>query len=529
MMPDFELLRQYAMEHSQEAFAELVRRHLNFVYSVALRQLGGDAHRAKDVAQNVFADLAKKARSISPKVRLAGWLYRSAHFAAAKIVRTECRRQRRELEASAMHESSSSEFPTAHEWERLRPIIDEAMQELDDDDREAVVLRIFEGRAFEEVGEQLAVSDTAARKRVDRALDKLQELLRKRGITSTGVALGLVLSNQAVVAAPAGLAASITGAALSSVAGVTTAVGFLQIMSANKLVAGVSGLILAASIGTTLYQARINQVTEATLVASRQENIALQDRIRELEQNLRESAVRQQSAGSYDASAEAGSAVFPTNREKKSAARRAEKKAPAVAVPLQSVEAIDPAASAFTQQKNKVLKQYGGIFNDLHLNQAERDQLFQLLIDKRLTSMDLAVANAKQGDDVSQDQELFDAEVSSTRDVVDDQIKALLGDDRYKQFLDGENKQRQDVLFVRLQNRLRPFNAELNAEQTAKLQAVFQGMTSVKINDHVVADAGSFLSPQQLGALQEINQQRKSAANKPKVQKAISQNLTPAP
>lgn len=528
MTPDFELLRHYAEERSQDAFAELVRRHLNFVYSVALRQLGGDAHRAKDVAQSVFTDLAKKARSISPKVRLAGWLYRSAHFAAAKIVRTECRRQRRELEAQAMHELSSASSP-GYEWERLRPLIDETMQALDDDDREAVVLRIFEGRPFEEVGAMLDVSDTAARKRVARALDRLQSLLRKRGITSTGAALGLVLSSQAVVAAPAGLAASVTGVALSIAASSTAAVGLFQIMSANKLLVGISGLILAGSVGTNFYQARLTHETEATLAAARQENIVLQDRIRELEQNLHESAARQQIAASNSAGEEAGAAVTQPNKQKKESARRAEKKAAAAAAPLQPVEAVDPVAAAYVQQKNKVLKQYGGILNDLQLTQAERDQFIQLLIDKRQTSMDLAVANAKQGDDVSLDRELFDAEVSSTRDVIDDQIKALLGDDRYKQFVDGVNKQRQDALFVRLQNRLRPFKAELNAEQIVKLQTVLQGMTSLKVNDQVVAEAGTFLSPQQLGALQEINQQRKAGPNKPKMQKAISQNLTPAP
>src|SRR5580658_11183634 len=96
MTPDCELLRQFARTNSGDAFAELVRRHLNLVYSAALRQVNGDAHLAQDVAQTVFADLARKADSLSRRESLTGWLYTSAHFAAAKMIRGETRRRDRE-------------------------------------------------------------------------------------------------------------------------------------------------------------------------------------------------------------------------------------------------------------------------------------------------------------------------------------------------------------------------------------------------------------------------------------------------
>jgi RNA polymerase sigma factor (sigma-70 family) len=102
-MTDSELLRRFAEEHFEEAFAELVSRRLALVYSAALRQVGGDAHRAEDVTQEVFIDLARKARSLSRHPALIGWLYTSTHFAAAKLIRTEQRRARREQEAIAMH------------------------------------------------------------------------------------------------------------------------------------------------------------------------------------------------------------------------------------------------------------------------------------------------------------------------------------------------------------------------------------------------------------------------------------------
>src|SRR5512147_1381624 len=96
MTPDAQLLHDYATTNSQEAFGELVRRHVNLVYSTALRQVGGDTYLAKDVAQTVFTDLARKAHSLSRRPTLSGWLYTSARFAAAKAVRAEQRRRGRE-------------------------------------------------------------------------------------------------------------------------------------------------------------------------------------------------------------------------------------------------------------------------------------------------------------------------------------------------------------------------------------------------------------------------------------------------
>lgn len=139
--------------------------------------------------------------------------------------------------------------------------------------------------------------------------------------------------------------------------------------------------------------------------------------------------------------------------------------------------------------------------------------------------MDFAVASAQQGEDVSQDPEMFQAIVASNRDGIDSQIQALLGDDRYKQFIASDKKLGQSALVLRLQNRLTPFNAALSHEQIAKLQTVMQDLSISHVNNQVVAEAGAFLSPQQLGALQELNEKRQGGANKPKVQQAISKNL----
>jgi RNA polymerase sigma factor (sigma-70 family) len=255
MTEDAELLRRYAVERSEPAFTELVRRRLDLVYSVALRQVGGDAHLAQDVTQRVFSDLARKAGKLPAGVVLSGWLYRAAHFTASDIVRAERRRRTREQETETMRETSMSAADTV-EWDRLRPLLDEAMGELGEEDRDAVALRFFEGRAFAEIGAALRLSEDAARKRVDRALAKLPGLLSRRGVTSTTTALGLALADQAGIAAPAGLAASVVAGALGSAGeGAMAGLSLFRLMSATKLTGGavLTALLLGISLTGNAY------------------------------------------------------------------------------------------------------------------------------------------------------------------------------------------------------------------------------------------------------------------------------------
>src|ERR1043166_8431550 len=149
MDDDTELLRRFADEGSEQAFAELVRRRVDVVYAAALRQTGGDAHLAQDVAQIVFVTLARNAARLKGHAALTGWLFTTTRHLAISAVRRRRRSQRREEEAETM---KANDGETVAAWEELRPIIDEALHELGEKDRVALLLRFFEGRSLAEVG-----------------------------------------------------------------------------------------------------------------------------------------------------------------------------------------------------------------------------------------------------------------------------------------------------------------------------------------------------------------------------------------
>jgi RNA polymerase sigma factor (sigma-70 family) len=251
-MTDQELLRRYATEGSEEAFAELVQRHLDLVYSAALRQLNGDAHLARDAAQLVFVDLARKAGSLAERPVLAGWLFMGTRFAAAKLVRGEQRRRTREREAHAMNELTREESAPA-DWGQVRPVLDEALGALAEADRDAILLRYFEGRPFAEVGARLGLAENAARMRVERAVDKLRGLLGRQGVTSSAGALAAALAAQGVAAAPTGLAAAIAAGATGTAA-VAGGGALLGLLGLTKLQTGVSLALVLAGAGGAVWQ-----------------------------------------------------------------------------------------------------------------------------------------------------------------------------------------------------------------------------------------------------------------------------------
>ena len=259
-----QLLRAYVTDNSESAFKQLVERYVNLVYSVALRQVDQNSQAAEDVCQQVFTDLARKASSLSPQVQLGGWLHRHTCFTAATMMRTERRRLAREKVAVEMN--SLEHEPT---WNQLTPILEDAINELKDDDRQAIILRFYEKHDYRSVAKALQISDDAAQKRVARALHKLRALVVKRSVACTTAALGTLLTSDAIQAAPAGLAAKISS--ISFAAGQTAPPAFAT-SAAVKLLFAVTTILLFIG-GATLWKnhdsAKVSTATDSQGLAGK--------------------------------------------------------------------------------------------------------------------------------------------------------------------------------------------------------------------------------------------------------------------
>jgi RNA polymerase sigma factor (sigma-70 family) len=315
MIDDAQLLRRYVETKSQAAFAELVQRHINLVYSVALRQVSGDTHLAEDVVQHVFSALARKARTLVDRPTLGGWLYRSVHYAASDVVRGERRRRTREEKVEMETLATTGDSSEDAAWEKARPLIDAAIAELDERDRDAVSLRFFENRSFVDVGFRLNLSENAARMRVERALDKLHAALSKRGVTSTSAALGLALANQAMATVPAGLAGSVAGAAAAGAVGTAA---LWSILATSKVVASLSlgGAVAASGVAIVQYVGKLE--AERELNAAHQQTVARQSELRDAAARL--AAAERRAADAERDSGELLKAVDELRREKQSSA-----------------------------------------------------------------------------------------------------------------------------------------------------------------------------------------------------------------
>ncbi len=255
---DAELLTEYTTRHSEDAFAELVRRHVALVYSAALRQVR-EPQLAEDVTQAVFIILARKARAVRRHTALSGWLCRVAHFVSRDALRAERRRRHREQAATRMENTADTD------WMQIAPLLDEVVARLNEKDRNAIVLRFYEQKSFGEVGNVLGVDADAAQKRVSRALEKLHRYFAKRGVSSTTAIIADAISAHSVQAAPVALAKSVTAVAIAKGAAasgstLTLIKGALKIMAWTKMktaiVVGV-GVLLAAGT-TTVVVKKIN-------------------------------------------------------------------------------------------------------------------------------------------------------------------------------------------------------------------------------------------------------------------------------
>jgi RNA polymerase sigma factor (sigma-70 family) len=254
---DMDLVREFARQNSEAAFTELVQRHIALVYSVARRCTGNDSD-AQDVTQAVFIILARKAAGLCERTLLPGWLYETTRFTAARLLRTNARRQQREQEAYM--QSTMNEADTADVWERLSPHLEDAMSKLAERDRALLVLRFYQNKSGPEAAALLGIREGAAHMRVTRAIEKLRKFFTKRGVTISGEAIAGAISTHSVQAAPVALAKSVTAVALAKGATVSASTltlikGALKVMAWTKAKTAIvvsTVIILTAGTTTTL-------------------------------------------------------------------------------------------------------------------------------------------------------------------------------------------------------------------------------------------------------------------------------------
>ncbi len=262
-------------EMPEDAFASLVKRHINLVFSSALREVR-DPHVAEEVAQAVFERLARKSGSLSQEIILTGWLYRTTRFVSLERLRSDHRRQIREKAAM----ETLYQLQDESHWQEIEPMLDEAMAELGEKERDLVLLRYFENKSLREVGNVCGITEDAAQKRVGRALEKLRAFFAQRGTTLSTTALAGALSTFAVQAAPAALATVVITAGAASAAAFSAgsaALGIFHFMASTKIKATIiAAAFLAASSVPIVTQHR-------ALKQARAENENLRSQVQQLE------------------------------------------------------------------------------------------------------------------------------------------------------------------------------------------------------------------------------------------------------
>ena len=567
MTDDIELLRRYAEDSSEAAFSELVERHIDFVYTSALRRAHG-SHRAEDVAQIVFSDLARKAHKLLGRKELVGWLYVSTYYAATSIVRREARREIREQSAQLNMAAHSDQTATT-DWQAIRPVLDQALHSLNEADRTALLLRFFKSQSFAEIGTVLCLTEEAARKRVDRALERLRPLLARHGVTSTAAAIAVALGCQTVAAAPIGLATTVASEALAAhLAGGGLAAGnLLNIMTTSKSVTSAAAVAALLATGSAIYEANDAANASRELAKAKTERAVFQQelnsatkRIRILEGNPDQLANAQGSNGNGRVT------VGFSNRGRNSAPL-----APEIEKVLEH-----PELRALYLQKValRAKADFGNFFLSAGLTPVQQETFAKLITARESANIDLLASlksqNALSPDGMTADgalntQELITQEAAKIASDFNQGMNELLGADLDAQLGHYAATMSDRNAVTQLANQLASSNSPLTPQQADQLTQIVaqQGLDASSINSSpngrnpaiiaalsgtlagipinqsdamVIADsmeqsgAGALVTDAAISKAQEIlNPQQLAALQAYQMQQVIQIKLAPAP
>jgi len=429
---DLDLLGQFTREQSQDAFAALVTRHLGLVYYAALRQVRS-AQLAEEVSQAVFTNLACNAAKLKPDTILTAWLYQVACHTAIDVVRREARRQAREQIAVQM--SATADRPA--DWSQIEPLLDEALQSLEDRDRAAILLRYFDNKSLREVGEALGASEDAAQKRVSRALERMRDFFARRKVTVGASALAALFSAHALQAVPAGLVGTIaTGAVAASTAlSQSTAIAVTKTIAMTTLQKiGITTLAAGALI-VGVYQARqVSKLRQQvqTLQVQQEEQVALSNRVQALQ------AERDRATNALaELAAESATRKKGTNEALKLRGEvgrlRQENATLGASSPLSKLTATPEAREIVRgQQKFGMGLLYKGLAESAKLSTEQSEKLNNLLADHVMENVELITTMLRDKPPLEQ----IDQKFAAQNAALQEQVREMLGADGAAQYQD---------------------------------------------------------------------------------------------
>jgi len=534
---DHDLLAQFSREQSQAAFTELVNRHLNLVYSAALRQVRSP-QLAEEVSQSVFTNLACNAAKLQANTVLSAWLYQVTRHAAIDVVRREARRQAREQIAFQM--SNLNDTTSAADWSHVEPLLDEGMDTLDEADRTALLMRYFENKSLRDVGQALGVSEDAAQKRVSRSVERLREFFSKRGMPIGAGALAALASANAIQAAPAGLVATIAAGAIGASAALSTsgAIAITKTIAMTTLQKTIITAIASMAVVAGFYEARQISKLRAQ-VQTLQSQLAQQAEITSQLEDLRRQRDRDTNAlaGARAESADLNKNPYEVLKLRGEVGRlRQENASLGSRSGLSKVTANPESRKMLREQQKMGMKAiYKGLARDLKLTSEQSDKLNDLLADHIMENVGYVTTALREKLPPEQINGLFAAQ----EEALQEQMQSLLGQDcltqyqdytknllstltaeQFKGMLTGDDAAKQEkakqvsqVMQEAVQAALTSAGLPLDYQTVPMLNfrniaSEQEGDLSLKLLEEIyqqaAALAGSFLSPEELSKFQEF-------------------------
>lgn len=482
---DVDLLGQFARDTAtpagQDAFAELVKRHLDLVYSAALRQVRSP-QLAEEVSQLVFTQLAQHATTLKPNTVLAAWLHRVTCHAAIDAVRREARRQARERIACEMSTLMNDE---AADWTQIEPHLDQAVQSLDETDRAAILLRFFENKSLREVGETLGASEDAAQKRVSRALDRLRDYFIKNKIAVPAGGLALVISANAIQAAPAGLSTTIVAASLAvpiSASATLTTAKIIAMTTLQKIAIG--ALIVGATVTIAYQQHKVSDLRRQNDAMSQGRESALAAQIQQLQQE------RDRASNALASAKEENAALKnrPTEvlKLRGEVGKLRDEKAQLGATTAISKLTATPEERALVREQQKA--GMGAIYKDfakqMKLTSDQTDKFNDLLADNIMHGIDDVTAAIRDKTPPDQLSQIFASDNASLNQSIQD----LLGADALTQYQDYTKNLLGNLTVQQFENSLTGSSDEQQAKEAQLRQAIQQETQSTLANAGLPAD-----------------------------------------